>query len=221
MLPMSAVSITDTNAGPPEGLAPWPSLRKATWWGWQEPLQISDLAGMLWCAMSCFTRPRVAGWVFALTVAAPVSLFPSRLERGPTCEPTRSQNLLSDVVGRAFGSHPAWMADDDQPWQGGAHPVKTLWILERTSEEVRIQGRQLDGPGVLSFRRLPEAASDTLVIRDPSRTTVIPGGASAAVMRTYAFVPSYVFYPGPGCWEIVVGVGAHETRIVREVSFAR
>jgi hypothetical protein len=60
-----------------------------------------------------------------------------------------------------------------------------------------------------------------LAIADPSAASVIPGGASADVMRTYSFLPSHVFYSSPGCWEFIVRIGSDEVRLVQKVTPAR
>jgi hypothetical protein len=59
--------------------------------------------------------------------------------------------------------------------------------------------------------------TDTLVVENPSARSVRPGGASAEVMKSYVFIPSYVFYPSPGCWQLNARLGDNNTRIVLEV----
>jgi hypothetical protein len=36
-------------------------------------------------------------------------------------------------------------------------------------------------------------------------------------MRDYAFIPSLVMYPSPGCWELTATIGDEEVRIVRDL----
>jgi hypothetical protein len=69
-----------------------------------------------------------------------------------SCEPNPTQDLLPDVVGRMTGASPAWMVDTPS-WRGEHEPVKTLWVLRRTSSPVRISGRRLDGSGSAKLRR--------------------------------------------------------------------
>ena len=95
--------------------------------------------------------------------------------------------------------------------------IKTLWVLLRTSEEMRIRGHRLDAPGVLKFDGVGDPPTEELVIDNPAKRSVRPGGASPEIMRTYAFIPSLVFYPSPGCWEFTVRIGDAEHRIVREL----
>ena len=150
--------------------------------------------------------------------AAPASVV--ALNQAVTCEQTPSQDLLPDVVGPLSGSSPAWLVsgNEAQRWEGSTGPVKTLWVFARTARDVRVVGRRREGSGALFFQRdLSEPKGNTLVIPNPARMSVIPGGASPDVMRAYAFIPSYVFYPSPGCWEFLVRVGGDEVRIVREV----
>jgi hypothetical protein len=87
--------------------------------------------------------------------------------------------------------------------------------------EVRIVGHRLDAPGALRWQRQPDSVTNVLVITDPGRTSVIPSGASSAVMRAYSFIPTYVFYPSPGCWEFTIRIGEEEVQIVREMKGRR
>jgi hypothetical protein len=132
------------------------------------------------------------------------------------CQQSPTQDLLPEVVAPMTGARPVWLVDGSATWRSG-EPVKTLWVLLRTSEAVRIRGRRLDGPGALTLRRGDDPPADTLVIPNPARQSVIPGGAPPEIMRAYAFLPSHVFYPSPGCWEFTIRLGEEEVRIVRDL----
>ena len=56
--------------------------------------------------------------------------------------------------------------------------------------------------------------SEVLTISNPAKESAIPGGASVDVMQAYAFIPSHLFYPTPGCYEFTVKTGSEEVRIV-------
>jgi hypothetical protein len=146
----------------------------------------------------------------------------SRLPASDTtvsCPQTPAENLLPSVVGPMAGFRPAWFVDGGGAmlWEHAAHPVKTLWVVSRTSAPVRITGNRVDGPGTAKFRQGQDQPIDEFVIADPSHASVIPGGASAEVMRGYSFIPSHVFYSSPGCWEFTVQVGSDVVRLVREI----
>jgi len=156
-----------------------------------------------------------------------ISSAPSPPSRPPapdatvSCTPTPAENLLT-VVGPMAGSRPAWFVDGGGGvWEHAEHPVKTLWVVSRTSEPVRITGHRVDGPGTARFRLGQDEPQSMFVIADPSAASVIPGGASADVMRTYSFLPSHVFYSSPGCWEFIVRIGRDEVRLVQKVTPAR
>jgi hypothetical protein len=159
-----------------------------------------------------------------LDVSLWVGLVVQRLSSaGPTaivsrsCQPTPPRDLLPEVVAPLVGSSPAWLVDGSAAWMSATEPVKTLWVLRRSSEKVSISGHRLDGTGILKLRRGDDPSSTTLVVADPARESVIPGGASPEIMREYAFVPSHVFYPSPGCWEFQVHQSGQDVRIVREL----
>jgi len=134
-----------------------------------------------------------------------------------SCEPSPAQDLLPDVVGPMTGTSPAWLVDGSGTWRGDREPVKTIWVLRRTSDSVRISGQRTDGQGSVKLRRGSDAPADVLFIANPSRESVIPSGAPPAVMRLYVFVPSHVFYPSPGCWQFSVRIAKEEFHIVREL----
>jgi len=40
-----------------------------------------------------------------------------------------------------------------------------------------------------------------MILEDARRESVLPGGATCNLLDVYAFIPSYVFYPQPGCYQ--------------------
>lgn len=151
---------------------------------------------------------------------------PPRLPASNTslsCKETPVENLLPSVVGSMAGARPAWCVDggDYLFWKHAEHPVKTLWVVSRTSAPVRITGNRLDGPGTAKFRRGQDEPAAEFVIANPRVASAIPLGASAEVMQAYSFISSHVFYSSPGCWEFTVQVGGDEVRLVREIKPAR
>lgn len=139
------------------------------------------------------------------------------------CKETPAENLLPSVVGPMAGARPAWFVDGGRQviWERAEHPVKTLWVVSRTSAPVRITGNRLDGPGTAKFRRGQDEPVAEFVIADPGVASAIPHGASAEVMQAYSFIPSHVFYSSPGCWEFIVQIGSDEVRLIREIKPAR
>ncbi|PYR28096.1 MAG: hypothetical protein DMF98_03960 [Acidobacteria bacterium] len=128
------------------------------------------------------------------------------------------EDLLPDVVAPLVGSSPAWLVDGSATWTSATEPVKTLWVLQRSSEPVSISGHRLDAPGFLKLRRGDDPPTTELVVANPARESAIPGGARPEIMRAYAFLPSHVFYPSPGCWEFRVHQGRYDVNIVRELN---
>ena len=140
-----------------------------------------------------------------------------REQPGASCVPTTTETRLS-VVGAMAGSRPVWLVDGSSGhWD--KRLVKTLWVLSRdVAGSLRIEGRRLDGPGLVGFQDgLDGAPANALMIRDPWQRTVKPGGASPEVMRSYAFIPMYLIYPSAGCWELTARLDATEVRIVLEL----
>lgn len=138
------------------------------------------------------------------------------------CEATHFEDPVPGVVGRVAGTRPVWLADGlgFGMFPGAKRPVKSLWVLAReVAGGFRVEGRRLDGAGTTRFQvgGMDTPITDTLVVEKPAAQSVIPGGASADVMKAYAFIPSYVFYPSPGCWQLTAHLGDTDTRIVLEV----
>lgn len=157
----------------------------------------------------------------ALVLVAPLTVGSARqnarAEQGPgACESTPRERVLS-VVGPMSGSDPVWFVDGSVPWPGADDPVKTLWVFVQSNQRIEITGRLRNGSETARFLRGSGAAGASLVIADPGRESVRPGGATAEVLRHYAFIPSLVFYPVAGCWEFTVVVGGESHRLVRNV----
>lgn len=144
------------------------------------------------------------------------------------CPRTPDETLLPpSVLGPMTGMRPAWLVDgSDGRWAvdtsagkiTAAQGVKTLWVLSRTTETVRIDGQRLDGPGTLKFQREQNGPiTDVLVVENPARASVIPSGATPEIMNAYSFIPSRVFYPTPGCWIYTVHVGGEQVHLVVEL----
>ena len=154
---------------------------------------------------------------FSLAAASATPSSPtSATGRISPCQQSPTQDLLPEVIAPMVGIRPVWLVDGSATWRNG-EPVKTLWVLLRTSADVRIEGRRLDGPGVLKLRRGDDPPADMLAIASPAKQSVIPGGASPEIMRAYVFLPSHVFYPSPGCWEFTIRIGEETARIVRDL----
>jgi hypothetical protein len=150
-----------------------------------------------------------------------MSLLVASLVYAASCHASPTQDL-PEVIGRVVGASPVWQiggGDSERFDWVRDEPRKTLWVLLRTSQEMRISGRRLDAPGVLTLTidGVDSRPTDMVVIPDPGRRSVIPGGASPEIMRTYAFIPSLVFYPSPGCWEFTIRIGSAEHHIVRDL----
>jgi hypothetical protein len=133
------------------------------------------------------------------------------------CVATPAVNVLS-VVGPMVGTDPVWIVDGHSRDIGG--PSKTLWVVARTVDgPLRVTGRRLDGAGVLSFQDgYQRPITRELVFENPAKQSVRPGGASAEVMRAYAFLPSYVIYPAAGCWEFTARLGSKEARFTIDLT---
>jgi hypothetical protein len=134
-----------------------------------------------------------------------------------TCRESPTTDSLPSVVAPMTGKAPVWIVDGRAPWSGADYPTKTLWVFSRAAKNVRIEGRRLDGGESVKLRTGDDAPSQAMVISDPAAWSVVPGGASSAVMKTYAFIPSHVFYPSPGCYEFTIRIGDRQERIVREI----
>lgn len=109
------------------------------------------------------------------------------------------QDLLPEVVPPMVGMRPVWLVD-----RIGALEQRraALWVLLRTSEEVRIGGRRLDGPGALTLRRGDNPLVDTLVIAHPAKQSVTPRQRVAERHASLCLSTVSRVLSSPGCWEV-------------------
>ena len=132
------------------------------------------------------------------------------------CEATPPDTRLH-VIAPMFGSDPVWMVDGGVTV--GEQPNKTVWVVSRAvSGTLTVTGRRIDGPGAASFQReFGGPITDVLVVEDPPRQTMIPGGAGRETMAAYSFVQGAVAYPSAGCWEVTAKIADRVVRIVRDL----
>lgn len=132
------------------------------------------------------------------------------------CAATPRRDWLPKVIASSAGESPIWFVDGGGIWHGADFPIKSVWILERSvAGALRVSGRQLQGSGSLTFREgMNGPITSSLLIETPLAHSMTPGGASTEDMRKFAFVASYVFYPGPGCWELDAQLGERRAKIV-------
>jgi hypothetical protein len=138
------------------------------------------------------------------------------------CDPTPVEDRLPEVIAAMAGHSPVWLVEGDfGRWRGPDEWVKSAWVLSRKGAgTLQVRGRRLDAPGVVTFRpNKDEPPSHVLRIPDPwgSRWSMIPGGASTQIKKDFAFIPSLLLYPSPGCWELTATLGDEEVRIVRDL----
>ena len=127
------------------------------------------------------------------------------------------------VIAVMAGRHPVWMVDgSDGRWLGSSHSVKTVWVVARNHPgDLIVTGRRLDGKGQVQFqghRGTPPGPE--LMIPKAHEALMLPGGASREIIDTYAFRPSYVVYPSPGCWEMTVRLGEADVQIIIELALS-
>jgi len=136
------------------------------------------------------------------------------------CSVSEVQTFLPDLIGPARGSGP-WLVDGaNGRWAWAQNlPTKTLWILPTTRARVVIRGRELNSGTKTRFQvGGPDSAiTDAMIVDDPWRASVIPGGATWEVKNRYLFLSSQVYYPSVGCYEFDITVGSEHRTITHEL----
>ena len=162
-------------------------------------------------------RPLLLSGMLGLLAVAVTAPLASREapDPGTGCASTPMEDRLPAVIAPMAGKDPIWLVGG----RSGSRPdvpAKAVWVLSRKSTgNLRLEGRQLDGPGIVRFRTSVDGPiRDALLIPDPQAQSVVPGGATPEIMTAYAFVPTYLIYPSPGCWELVARLGEREVPIV-------
>lgn len=166
----------------------------------------------------------MSAWIsLVLFVASVVPLSAGGLLQSSNqvpCAATPRRDWLPKVFAPSAGESPIWFVDGGGGiWHGADFPIKSVWILERSvAGALRVSGRGLQSNEPLRFREgMNGPTTSSLVIETPQAHSMIPGGASAEVMRKLAFVASYVFYPSPECWELEAQLGGRRVKVVVDV----
>lgn len=136
------------------------------------------------------------------------------------CPVSPVEDPVPEIIGTIAGQHPAWLIHGNgRRWSNAEERVKTLWVFsQHASGPLHIVGRRLDGDGTARFQDggvdgIPKDALDI----EEWRRRAWPSNATPEVRREYAFVPNYIIYPSPGCWQFTVRLGQDETRITIEL----
>lgn len=140
------------------------------------------------------------------------------------CPTTPLEDRLPTVIAPMAGSEPIWLVDASfGHWLAEEKRVTVIWVLSRpVGDQLVVRGRRLDEPIALQFQDpTDEKPTERLVIPNPGKRSVIPGGSTREILGQYAFVMTHVIYPSPGCWEITARLGDDERRIVVEVTEQR
>ncbi len=135
------------------------------------------------------------------------------------CEVTRAEDLLVEVAPMA-GEYPVWAAGGASAgagWCCSTCGMKTLWITARSQQgDLQIRGHKLEDEGVALLQSgWAKQPSDQLVIRAAHSAPGVRPNTRQEVLRKYAFWPSGVIYPSPGCWEMIANYGDREVRIIQ------
>src|SRR4051812_21971669 len=91
------------------------------------------------------------------------------------CAVTPTQAPLPHIVGDVRGAEPVWMSTGDGYQPNG---FKTLWVF-KTRLPVHVRGHEITTGAITRFQRggLDGPITTEMVVDNPRRETVIPGGA--------------------------------------------
>jgi len=136
------------------------------------------------------------------------------------CASTATDRTLPSVVGPATGADPIWLIDGSSGRFNNLRngSVKTLWIF-KTRQRVRVEGHEVNTGAKTRFRRqgLNGPIGDEMILEDPRRESVLPGGATRNLVDVYVFIPSYVSYAQPGCYQFEVEIDDTTRHITVEI----
>jgi hypothetical protein len=132
----------------------------------------------------------------------------------PGCDAAPIEDRLPSVIAPMAGHDPVWIVG--QPRWSDEWDKSVLVLARKALGPLTARARLVDGSAIAHFRH-DDATVDVLSISDPARRSVTPGGASADIMRSYAFIMMSVQYPARGCWEFSVTLGPETVRIIRDL----
>ena len=176
----------------------------------------------------CRLHPRVAAlalsqgipmtrWILACACLLTVSSVAEMPAAAPC--PQEHPHLVVPAVRPAFGSSPLWLsARPHLTWRGPRAAVPVIWIRDRSVPGLAVVSGRDRGSGARA--RFGNAGS-TLRVREERYqigwTGVRLRDVATADLRRFVFVPSDVWFPTPGCYEIVASVGLSKSVFVLNV----
>lgn len=155
-------------------------------------------------------------WVLGITLLATTSAPAGMQDPCPAGRPAR---LVANLV-PVLGQSPMWAATGGKPidWQGPGEPARVLWLRDAA----------VKGPAFLSGKLSGKASTaagfaTSLYANREQRLKLDHIGAKLAGIKDadlqkYAFLWTYVWFPGPGCYEITGRVGSQQSVIYLKVA---
>lgn len=133
------------------------------------------------------------------------------------CPPPAPVRLIANVT-PVLGQGPLWVAAGGKPlkWKGPNTPIKLLWIRDVTARgPAWITGKARTGTGKTTFSRaLYGLPVDKLPLDELGEKV---DGIKEADLKKYAFYWAFIYFPGPGCYEVAGRVGRQQTSIILTV----
>lgn len=126
------------------------------------------------------------------------------------CPKPAPVRLVSNIT-PAIGQSPLWVAAGDKPlrWKAANVPVKLLWIRDAAAKgQGWLTGKAREGTGKTTFSRaLYGLPLDRLPLDEMGEKI---DGIKPADMQKFAFYWTYVYFSGPGCYEITARIGRQQ-----------
>lgn len=119
----------------------------------------------------------------------------------------------------AFGSSPLWLSiDADAAWTGSSDPLPVMWIRDRRVTGLAVvTGRDRVTGARARFGRSESTLQSKAERYQLGWTGTRPPLVTATDLARYVFAPTDVWFPRPGCYEMIASVGRTKSVFVLSV----
>lgn len=119
----------------------------------------------------------------------------------------------------AFGSGPLWLSIDvDAVWTGSVDPLPVMWIRDRRVAGLAfVSGRDRVSGARARFGRSESTLRSKAERYQIGSTGTRPPRVTATDLARYVFAPIDVWFPQPGCYEMIASVGLTKSVFVLNI----
>ena len=160
-------------------------------------------------------------WILACACLLTIPLVADIPAAAPC--PQSKMSLVVQSLPAAYGVSPMWLsASSPLTWTGSRDPFSVMWIRDRAAPGLAVvSGRDRASGARAQFGRPASILRSRTERYQLGWTGTRPPKVATVDLERFVFEPTDLWFPEPGCFEIVAQVGLAKSVFFLEVRKAR